>query len=84
MTRVGRQIERMASLLKDVERSGGKDRWDHLRSHGHSYATVRSAIDRGYLCEVDRKKYQMTYDARAFFIWHDVWKKTADCQTEVG
>lgn len=76
MTKTARQIERMASLLRDVKRSGGADRWDHLRSHGHHFATVLSATDRGYLRELLDGRYEVTVDVDAFFVWYDLWKKT--------
>lgn len=28
-------MSRIGFLLRDVDRSGGTDNWDHLRSHGH-------------------------------------------------
>lgn len=77
MTRNEKQIERMAALLRDVERSGGRDRWDHLKSHGHSFSTVRSATDRGYLRELADGRYEATIECGAFFIWYDLWKKVA-------
>lgn len=43
------QLDRLTGLLRDVVRSGGKDRWSHLHSHGHHYATVLSAVRQGYL-----------------------------------
>lgn len=43
------QLDRRTRLLRDVVRSGGKDRWSHLRSHGHHYATILSAVQQGYL-----------------------------------
>lgn len=43
------QLDRRTSLLRDVVRSGGRDRWSHLRSHGHHYATVLCAVRQGYL-----------------------------------
>ena len=74
MTRAGQSIERMAALLRDVRRSGGKDRWSHLHSHGHSYSTVRSAVARGYLREPQSYNYELTADAAAFFTWHALWE----------
>jgi len=72
---MSQQIERMASLLRDVQRSGGKDRWDHIHSHGHLYATVRSAVVRGYLREPSRYHYEATSDADGFMIFYREWKK---------
>ncbi len=43
------QLDRRASLLRDVVRSGGRDRWSHLHSHGHHHATVLCAVRQGYL-----------------------------------
>lgn len=43
------QLDRRTSLLRDVVRSGGKDRWSHLHSHGHHHATVLCAVREGYL-----------------------------------
>ena len=77
MTRNGRQIERMGALLRDVKRSGGKDHWSHLHSHGHSYSTVTSAVLRGYLREIGAYRYETTDDADAFFVWYDIWEKVA-------
>lgn len=71
---VCQQIERMASLLRDVQRSGGTDRWDHLKSHGHSHSTVRSAVLRGYLLEL-LDSYKATDAAGDFMIFYREWKK---------
>lgn len=75
MTRTGHQIERMATLLRDVQRSGGTDRWSHLHSHGHRFATVKSATARGYLEETSAYHYKLTDDADAFLTWHALWSK---------
>jgi hypothetical protein len=64
----------MAALLRDVERSGGKDRWSHLRSHGHSFATVRSAVFRECLI-ANGYDYEMTDYGRAFLTW---WRLVDD------
>ncbi len=73
MTPKGHQIERMAALLRDVQRSGGGDRWSHLHSHGHKFSTVQSAVVRGYLIEAMAYHYTLTDDAAAFFQWHALW-----------
>lgn len=78
MIRTGEQIERLASLLRDVKRSGGKDRWSHLHSHGHKWATVKSAVLRGYLSEPQYCHYVLTDDAAAFFVWYDLCKQVKD------
>lgn len=43
------QLDRRTRLLRDVVRSGGKDRWSHLFSHGHHHATLLCAVRQGYL-----------------------------------
>jgi len=43
------KLDRRTSLLRDVVRSGGRDRWSHLHSHGHRFPTVLSAVRDGYL-----------------------------------
>jgi hypothetical protein len=43
------QFDRRTSLLRDVVRSGGRDRWPHLRSHGHHFPTILAAVRQGYL-----------------------------------
>lgn len=52
-------LDRRESLLRDVERSGGVDGWPHLFSHGHHYATVKSAVGDGLLRQ-DRHQYSLT------------------------
>lgn len=52
--------ERMGALLRDVDRSGGTDRWSHLHSHGHSYSTVTAALRRGLLKEFQSYQYELT------------------------
>lgn len=58
------QINRQEALLRDVIRSGGKDRWSHLFSHGHKFPTVRSAVSRGYLKEISAYEYEVTPEGR--------------------
>lgn len=55
------RVVRARSVLRDVLRSGGKDRWSHLMSHGHSYATVRSCVKRGWLTEPMLYSYEITF-----------------------
>lgn len=43
------QLDRRTSLLRDVMRSGGKDLWSHLKSHGHHHTTVLCAVRQGFL-----------------------------------
>lgn len=57
---VHRQIDRLTALLRDVDRSGGRDRWSHLFSHGHKFPTVRSAVRQGYLAEPSAYHYELT------------------------
>jgi hypothetical protein len=54
------QLDRQSALLRDVIRSGGKDRWSHLFTHGHRYPTVRKAIRDGYLSEPRPYHYEIT------------------------
>lgn len=54
------QLDRRTSLLRDVVRSGGKDRWSHLHSHGHKFASVRHAVNYGYLKQVAAYEYEIT------------------------
>lgn len=75
MTRSRHKMQRMAALLRDVQRSGGVDRWSHLHSHGHKFGTVQSAVVRGYLIETRAYHYKLTDDAAAFFTWHALWDK---------
>lgn len=51
---------RARAVLRDVLRSGGQDRWSHLMSHGHNYATVRSCVKRGWLAEPMAYSYEIT------------------------
>lgn len=46
---INAQLDRKTSLLRDVVRSGGRDKWSHLFSHGHKYPTVLCAVRQGYL-----------------------------------
>lgn len=59
------QLERRDALLRDVIRSGGKDRWSHLHSHGHKYPTVLSAVRCGYLSQPRYYHYEITDAGRA-------------------
>lgn len=52
--------ERALSVLRDVLRSGGKDVWSHLHSHGHSYSTVRSLVARQLLLETSYCHYELS------------------------
>lgn len=54
------QLDRLTYLLRDVVRSGGKDRWSHLFTHGHSHSTVRKAIGQGYIREPVHRHYEIT------------------------
>lgn len=54
------QIDRLTYLLRDIVRSGGKDRWSHLFTHGHCHPTVRKAIGQGYIRETHPRHYEIT------------------------
>lgn len=54
------QLDRRTSLLRDVVRSGGKDGWPHLHSHGHHFASVKHAVNSGYLNEIRAYEYEIT------------------------
>ena len=62
------QLARLTSLLRDVERSGGKDRWSHLHSHGHKYPTVNSALRQGYISEPQSYCYELTESGRSYLL----------------
>lgn len=60
------QLDRLTSLLRDVDRSGGRDTWGHLWSHGHAYATIRSAINQEKLREIKTYHYALTDAGRQY------------------
>ena len=66
------QLDRLAYLLRDVDRSGGLDTWSHLFSHGHRFPTIKSAIRQGYLKEAAPYHYALTDDAREFLSARDI------------
>ncbi len=51
-------LDRSAALLLDVVRAGGRDDYEHLRSHHH--ATIRRVIRHGYLIEPNWRRYEIT------------------------
>lgn len=57
--------ERALAVLRDVIRSGDRDGWDHLKSHGHSFSTVWSCIHKGWLSAINRYNYEITPAGRA-------------------
>ena len=57
-------LERRYSFLLDIIRSGGRDRWSHLKTHGHHHAT-RDACLRLGLIEGDKRVFEIT-DAGRF------------------
>lgn len=57
---VHQMLSRQDALLRDVRRSGGRDNYDHLKSHGHHMATISRAIRQGYLVEVKPRTYMLT------------------------
>ncbi len=50
-------------ILRDVERSGGTDRWSHLHSHGHHYMQVKACVRRGELEEIGGAYFYRITDA---------------------
>jgi hypothetical protein len=56
--------QRAVFVLRDVIRSGGRDRWSHLNSHGHAYSTVQSLVRRGLLLETRVYHYEITEAGR--------------------
>ena len=60
------QLDRLMSLLRDIERSGGKDRWSHLSSHGHKYPTINSAMRQGYVRQPQPYHYELTDAGRSY------------------
>ena len=54
------QRDARLAILRDVERSGGIDRWSHLHSHGHHYQQVRACVYRGDLAEPAPYNYRLT------------------------
>ena len=63
---VNAQIDRRERLLRDVIRSGGKDTWSHLFSHGHRFPTVKSAVSSGYLVKIRADHYEITDAGRSY------------------
>ncbi len=59
------QLARALAILRDVQRSGGSDVWDHLHSHGHRNAVVRSCCARGELIEDPAYRYTLTDAGRS-------------------
>jgi hypothetical protein len=54
------QLDRRTSLLRDVVRSGGRDRWSHLFTHGHKFPTIMCAVRDGYLKAEPSYVYEIT------------------------
>lgn len=54
------KLARAHAVLRDVVRSGGKDNWSHLHSHGHSFSTVWACVNRGWLKAEGRYRYELT------------------------
>lgn len=68
------QLDRLTYLLRDVVRSGGRDGWGHLRSHGHHYATILRAVRQGYLKHLYPKSfgYEITQDGKNYLADMDI------------
>ena len=60
------QLDRLAYLLRDIERSGGRDAWPHLFSHGHKMPTILSAMRQGYVREPHTHRYVLTANGRKY------------------
>jgi DNA-binding PadR family transcriptional regulator len=60
------QLDRRTSLLRDVERSGGRDRWSHLQTHGHRFPTILSAVRQGYLKAEPSYVYEITDSGKQY------------------
>lgn len=60
------QIYRLTALLRDVVKSGGKDTWSHLFTHGHKHPTIRSAVKQGYLKHERAYRYEITEAGAAY------------------
>lgn len=65
------QLDRLSYLLRDVDRSGGRDGWDHLKSHGHRMPTIQSAIRQGYLRTAAFRQWSLTGGGRHYLRDHD-------------
>lgn len=52
------------ALLRDILRSGGRDNYDHLKSHGHHHSTIRRAIHIGFIKEPEPRRYRLTKAGR--------------------
>ncbi len=57
-------LDRQDAVLRDVVRSGGRDNYTHLRSHGHHHATIRRCLKIGYLTEQRLGVYELTKDGQ--------------------
>lgn len=60
------QLDRRTHLLRDVVRSGGRDRWSHLQTHGHHFPTILSAVRNGYLKVEPSYIYEITDAGRSY------------------
>lgn len=52
-------LRRRAAFLRDIIRSGGKDSWDHLKTHGHHHATRDSCLRIEYISG-DKRRFVIT------------------------
>lgn len=48
------------AILRDVLRSGGRDHWSHLHSHGHHFKQVLAAVNRGDLEPLGPYEWRIT------------------------
>lgn len=54
------QRDARLAIVRDVDRSGGEDRWSHLHSHGHHYSQVMACVHAGQLEEIRAYFYRIT------------------------
>ena len=61
-----RQLARQEYVLRDILRSGGRDNWDHLKSHGHAFASILALIREGEVraLNISRRRFEITAAGR--------------------
>lgn len=58
------QQQARLAILRDVIRSGGRDRWSHLHSHGHHFKQVLACANRGDLEQLGPYEWRITSAGR--------------------